>query len=227
VAANRDNHSQRAVGVKLLVAWLADQPGDTWQQRWIASGADAAGAAWRQVPAAWLAAHDQLSPWRRDALVAAVPVMIAADVVRPSMDWLVGGGPARGGGLFVRTMRAVRDPEGFARLAASCAADPAVSAVVGGQVLFRAALIMAAKGGTLTDVTVGDVVELLDAQAQVHVSAGSGRVVFYRLLHQMGIFTADAPPTLRVLRTAGQRSPEELIDRYRLACQPIRDLLVD
>jgi integrase len=227
VVANRDKHSQRAVGVRLLVAWLADQAGDTWQQRWIASGADAAGAAWRQVPAAWLAARGEPSPWRRDALVGAVPLMIAADVVRPSLDWLVGGGPARGGGLFVRTMRAVRDPEGFARLAASCAADPAVSAVAGGQVLFRAALIMAAKGGTLTDVTVGDVVELLDAQAHIHVSAAAGRVVFYRLLHQMGVFAADAPPTLRALRTAGQRSPEELIDRYRLACRPIRDLLVD
>ena len=32
---------------------------------------------------------------------------------------------------------------------------------------------------------------------------------------------------MRELRAAGQRSPEELIDRYELVCQPIRDLLVD
>ena len=43
----------------------------------------------------------------------------------------------------------------------------------------------------------------------------------------MGIFGPTAPPTLRALRTEGQRSPEELIDRYRLNCRPVRDLLVD
>ena len=30
-------------GMPLLLDWLADQPGDTWQQRWLASGADAGG----------------------------------------------------------------------------------------------------------------------------------------------------------------------------------------
>ena len=43
----------------------------------------------------------------------------------------------------------------------------------------------------------------------------------------MGIFGPGAPARLRELRTAGQRTPAELIDRYHLACQPIRDLLVE
>ena len=43
----------------------------------------------------------------------------------------------------------------------------------------------------------------------------------------MGIFGPAAPDRLRQLRTAGQRTPEELIDRHQLACRPIRDLLVD
>lgn len=42
-----------------------------------------------------------------------------------------------------------------------------------------------------------------------------------------GILGADAPTTLQELRSTGQRTPEELIDRYDLACEPIRDLLVD
>ena len=227
VLANRYKQNQRAVGVKLLVAWLADQKGKTWQQRWLASGADAAGAGWRQVPAAWLLAHGEPSPWRRDALVEAVPVVIAADAVRPTMGWMVRGGPARGGGLFVRTMRAIRDRDGFARLADACATDAAVSAVARGHVLYRAAIIMAAKGGTLANITVGDVTELLDAQAGTHASPAAGSVLFYRLLHQLGILGPAAPPTLRALRTGGQRSPDELIDRYGLASRPIRDLLVE
>src|SRR5665647_2864114 len=35
---------RRRLGLKRSVDWLADQHGDTWQQRWIASGADGAAA---------------------------------------------------------------------------------------------------------------------------------------------------------------------------------------
>lgn len=40
-------------------------------------------------------------------------------------------------------------PNGFARLAGACDADPGVSMVASGQTSYRAAMIMAAKGGTL------------------------------------------------------------------------------
>ena len=33
---------------------LLDQPGSTWQQRWLASSAQAAGAGWKQPCASWL-----------------------------------------------------------------------------------------------------------------------------------------------------------------------------
>jgi hypothetical protein len=32
----------RRQGLPVLLDWLADQPGRTWQERWLASGADAA-----------------------------------------------------------------------------------------------------------------------------------------------------------------------------------------
>ena len=46
-------------------------------------------------------------------------------------------------------------------------------------------------------------------------------------MRTMGFLGEDAPGTLRELRTAGQRTPEDMVDRYRLAGQPVRDLLVD
>jgi integrase len=217
--------ARRANGLRLLVAWLEDQPGRTWQARWASSGADAAGAAWRQVPAKWLEATGQGSAWRTDRLVEALPVVVSADVVRPSLDWLVGGGPA-GGGLLARNMAVARDPEGFAELAARCDTIPGVSATARAQVLYRATLVLAAKGGKLGDVTVGDVVELFDAQASLRASPASGRTLFYRVLRDMGVLGPGAPSTLRALRTRGQRSPEDLIDRYGIACGPVRDLLV-
>jgi hypothetical protein len=49
-------------------------------------------------------------------------VAISADLVRPSLPWLVGGGLARGGRLLPN-LEASCDPEGFARLRSLCHAD--------------------------------------------------------------------------------------------------------
>jgi hypothetical protein len=217
--------SKRFLGVTLLLDWLADHPGRSWQERWCATGSDAAGRAWRELPQDWLSRHGY-GTWRQEALVEALPVVVSADLVRPSLPWLVSGAPARGG-LLVRTIAAARDREAFARLQAACDADSGLSATASARVLFRAALLLAAKGGRLADIAVGDVLELLDAEARVHASPTNGGPLFYRLLHQLGIFGHQAPTTLRELRTSGQRTPEELVDRYGLACRPIRALLVD
>ena len=211
--------------MNLLLGWLADQPGHTWQERWVASGADAAGAEWRELSAAWLRGGDHHAEWRHGALNGAVVVAMSADIVRPSLGWLVAGVAGKNGAL-VRTLERSRGPEGFARLRALCAADPAVSAATERLTVYRSALLMAAKGGTLTEITVGDVLELLDVEAGTR-RVTTGTAVFYRMLHQLGIFGGRPPGTLHQLRSTGQRSPEELIDRYRLASAPVRDVLVD
>ncbi|MHB1555500.1 MAG: site-specific integrase [Acidimicrobiales bacterium] len=216
-----------ATGLGLALDWLEDQEGGTWQQRWLKSGAEEARAAWREVPTSWLAARGDRSRWHSGALVESVPVLIAADAIRPSLGWLVDGGAGRGSGVFVRAMAAARDPEGFSALGAACDADPSISATARSLVLYRSAQIMAAKGGRLADVCVGDVVEVIDALTEVHRPRNLGCALLYRLLAQMGTFGPDAPATLRALRVGGQRSPEELIDRYGLLCRPVRDLLVD
>jgi len=46
--AGEDNRSR---GVRIVVDWLQTQPGDTWQQRWLASGAEDNGRVdWRGFP---------------------------------------------------------------------------------------------------------------------------------------------------------------------------------
>ena len=69
--------------------------------------------------------------------------------------------------------------------------------------------------------------ELLEAEARVSVKARGGGAVCYRMLYSLGNFGTAAPATLREARHDGQRTPGELIDRYHLACRPVRDLLVD
>jgi integrase len=213
------------LGLQLLLDWLADQPGDTWQGRWLASGADTAGGSWRQVTADWLRGHGHHSGHRQEVLTRAVVVAISADLIRPSLSWLAEANFRKG--ILVNALAQFRDPEGFRQLRAACSADPAVSASAAGRAVYRTALIVAAKGGTVGDITTGDVLELLEAEAEAHGTAVGATHLFYRVLHAMSVFGPGAPATLRELRTGGQRTPAELIDRYQLACRPVRDLLVE
>lgn len=225
VSGSAGAQKERVLGLKSLLDWLEDQPGDSWQDRWLASGAGIAGREWREVPAAWLHGRGQYSGVRLGRLSAALLTVICADTVRPSTGWFAGA-VMRGGHLSLG-MQATRDTEGFARLRELCERDPHVSAGARAHVLHRAAVIIGAKGGLLRQITVGDVMELLDAEASAHakpMAHGSG---FYRMLHRMGIFEPAAPQMLRELTASRQRTPGELIDRYDLACRPVRDLLVD
>ena len=112
-------------------------------------------------------------------------------ILRPALSWLAVK-PA-GPGSLGRDLARARDPGGFARLRELCDGDPHVSAVRTAM-RHRATLIPAAKGGTIADITVGDVLEILDAEPGTRPRFGEG-AVFYRLLHPMGTFGAGAPAT--------------------------------
>ena len=88
----------------------------------------------------------------------------------------------------------------------------------------RCAVIIAAKGGRLVDITVGDVVELFDAEDRLKADPRS-RPATFKVLREMGVFGADVP-AWRSLRRRGQLSVEELVDRYPVACRPVRSLFV-
>ena len=134
------------------------------------------------------------------------------------------GSPTRWAGL--------RDPAGIAALrelrkpapSGTSTFDPAVE---------RIAVIMAAKGGLVADITPGDCIELLDCCRQAFTGDGTSASrhspFFYQLLHAAGAFPPAAPATVRMISTqfAGQLTAEQLVDRYDLACRPVRDLLVD
>ncbi len=216
----------RRRGLVRVLGWLEQQPGDTWQDRWLASSADVHGnVAWRSLPA------QCESGTRRAATISeqvwlnirgAMSLLICADVVRPSLSWLLT--PATPVGLVADLSRG-RDPDGFARLAALARTDGS-NCHTTQLALRRIAAILAAHGGRIGDITVGDCLQLLDALEQRAAGPGARSPYFYQLLRTAGVF-ADNAPTARGLRTQGQLSCEQLIDRYRIACRPIRDLLVD
>ena len=225
-AGSRHLQQDRRRGLIRVLKWLQQQPGDTWQDRWIASGADAAGnAAWRGLLAGWLASTGQ-GPGDPDhvSLMAGrgITLLVCADVIRPSLGWLLT--PATATGLAAEMAR-TRDPGGFAALAAICQAN-CVNSHTAQLAQRRIATILAAKGGLIADITVGDCLELLRIAGDLQHSNGASSPYFYQLLRAAGILADEMPPA-RALRTQGQLSCEQLIDRYDIQCRPVRDLLVD
>jgi integrase len=215
----------RRRGTAKLLHWLSSFPGDTWQQRWEASGAeDLPGSSWLELPLDWLRDNGLAASYDANDLSSGLLMLICGDVIRPGMAWMV----TRGHKYLAPVMAEVRDPDGFARLRELAESGPAASLKDARLAATRIATLLACKGGVISDITVGDCVELADTQRLVHARGGQKKVDFYLRLHALGIFPADAPATIRAFGMAqGQLTIGELVDRYRLQCKPIRDLIVD
>jgi hypothetical protein len=223
VAAGRAAFQRRRLGVVRLLDWLDRQPGATWQQRWLASGADQMGNAdWWRPLLAWLRpSAPSCGVSMSSNLRVCALLLVGADAIRPSLEWVL---TPRVPQELVAAMARTRDPDGFAELAALCRSS-AAGRTMKTAALRRAATIIAVKGGAIRDITVGDCLELsvaIDGRS-LRKNRGMG---FYQLLHQMGVFGPQAPSTIRVFSTRGRLSPAQLIDRYGIRCRPVRDVLV-
>src|SRR6266545_4443588 len=139
----------------------------------------------------------------------------------PGVSWLL---TPRTPQSLVTELARTRDPDGFAEFAALCDASPTGRTMTMGA-MRRVATIVAIKGGTVHDITVGDCLELtltLDGDTR-RKNKGLG---FYQLLHQMGVFGPHAPSTLRAFATQGQLSPAQMLAPYGIQCAPIRELIL-
>ncbi len=151
-------------------------------------------------------------------------MLICGDVLRPGLPWML----TRMHRYLASGMAEVRDPDGFARFHRLAESGPASSRKDAQIAATRIATLLACKGGRIGDITVGDCVELVDAQRRVHARGGQKKVDFYLRLRALGTFPEDAPATIRAFGLAlGQLSIEELVDRYQIRCRPVRDLIVD
>jgi len=214
----------RRKGLRRVLEWLAEHPGSSWQERWLATGAGTTGNRhWRGLFDRWREAQGHGAVPKPGS---ALRVLICADVIRPSLKFLTKPATFR---LLAEEMGRSRDPDGFAALEAMV--DPVVGRASGTRddEVNRIAAIMATKGGLVRDITVGDCLEFLGllAQEREETTRHRGGRTFYQRLHRLGVFGPEAPTTIRAFTNAGQLTAEQLIDRYDIACTPIRDLLVD
>jgi integrase len=222
----KEQRVRRRRGLVSVIEWLAAHPGQTWQERWQATGADALGnAGW------WQPSLDRLQAgsMRHGSSVSvtsnlrvSLNLLVCADAIRPSLHWLLTPFAPH---HLATDMARVRDQEGFAGLAARCSASGS-AATMAKSIMRRAATIVAAKGGLVSDITVGDCLELeqLQGAGMRRTNRGAG---LYDALHSMGIFGPGAPSTLRAFATQGQLSPEQMLQRFGIRYEPVRRLLND
>jgi hypothetical protein len=193
--------------VREITTWLAGFGGETWQQRWVASGADRGGRAWRGEP----------SKSRRADLIRGAQALICLGVIHPDYPWLLGTGF---NSLFATYQRSC-DPDGFTRVRQALAgqgADPRTTH----NALYHLARIRIAAARPLDAVT-GD--DLIDCHWAVRDQRKPATPVeaLWRALHSMEIIAG--PARLKAVVRHRRHSIDELVDRHQVACRPVRDLI--
>jgi hypothetical protein len=216
-----DKRAGRGRSTGLVLGWLEIWPGETWQQRWQASGAESHGQVWHDA----LDEHLTALPTALSRLAArrhanvGISCLLCLRVLRPGYDWMISS-------HFSQTycfLRASIDPAFFA--------DAAAALERGGHrerirvdALNHLTRVVAHTGRAPRQLTTTDV---LDYHVKLRASGRNtdSLGLAWEVLCETNVFPG-ATPSFRAARHRGQRSVAELVDDYELACGPMRDLLV-
>ena len=208
-------------GLTALLGWLEQQPGQTWQERWLASGAEAQPKTWTSLVLPGAVGIVASTPKHaRTDLLTAMRTMLTGQVLRPGYAWLLRYHPY----VLLEEARSRIDPAGFARLRAHCDATGRRNPQDRREALNRITWILLNKGGLIRDITIGDCIELSSALQEHQCQGANNRPLFYTLLAETGVLPVGAPPILRATRMTGQRTPAELVGKYSLHSEPMREL---
>ena len=211
------------LGATMLLDWLETQAGSSWQERWVASGVETTGRRWTDRVTGELVRSDLTAQRLRTLLMAGMRLLLVGQVLRPGYQWLL----EYRAKILLQDVRTVIDPAGFARLAKHGHTTRPNNPDDLRNALNRITYIALCKGGTVGDITVGDCLELDEAQRTYQSTGLFNRPLFYSLLAETGAFPVGVPPSMRAARSAGQRTVAEIVNRYGLRSATIRELLVD
>jgi integrase len=201
--------ARRHHGLGLLLDWLEGAQGSSWQARWVQLG----------EPTDWQAAAGATTKWQRLGMTAAMTSLLCHRVIQPSYPWLFG---QRLQTLQALLFAATDQGEDARLVAAGCRAG--MSATMLGQALSVLPYVLVHTGRRLEGLTAADVLAYGQARRALGKPA-LGVAAAQHLLHELGI--VDEPAVTKgVGWRVGQRTMAELVDRYPIACRPVRDLLV-
>lgn len=211
-----DHYTMRGLPtfVQQLLDWLSGFPGETWEERWLSSGADGAPQSLGRGIFAGNGAYGS----------AALNRLLLAGVIRPSYGWQLG---TRGGAHLERKLLDLRDPDTTAAMRRSA---PYSRGLPRHQADAEKALarVVIRTGRRLGQLRGDDLLHYADV---VRTSGRHRREhLAWELMVAVGAFDGE-PPTLRAAWSAKgntrQHSTSTLVDRYGIPPSGVRDLLVD
>lgn len=200
-----------------ILAGLESVPGMGWQQRWTASGAEQA-TPW-DAGLRRLAAGNQVPPTRRLGAKQGFMALLLVQAILPGYGFLTAFHPAS---HWYGEVRAVLAPAMFAQLAAR-ADEMGMSAPTRESALLVVSKLVVHTGLAPQQLGVAEFDELYDLEYTRVGHALTGTVAAWDLLRGYGI---PAELGYREHRLVGQQSTAQMVDRYRLRCQAVRDVLV-
>ncbi|WP_244438737.1 tyrosine-type recombinase/integrase [Mycolicibacterium septicum] len=203
-------------GARALLTRLNGYPGDTWEQRWLASGSDAAPMTWMDHPD--LPQYDRYSP-----TLLGMNALLQLRVLRPSYSWMLDSRTKvntaqfieHNGGNALTKLRQLAEYQG-SLLRHQRDAEAGL------------ARVMIRTGKTIEQITGDDLLYYADV---VKTSGRQRREhLLWELLVRLGPLATEAP-TLRAAWSAKgntrQHSTATLVDRYGIPPSGVRDLLAD
>ncbi|MEU8139561.1 tyrosine-type recombinase/integrase [Streptodolium elevatio] len=213
--------TSRALGADRLLAWLETFPGDTWGERWEASGVEDAQGHWTDAAVQFVvqSASQPLSlSGARRVCGFGLDALLSLGVLRPGIAFLIRGRLKQ---AYVH-VREMTDPELYARAEAYGRRTGARERHLADSLNHLARVTMNT-GLPPQDMTPAHLVEYHRVVSQL-VNARS-LVLAFDMLRETGVFPPGTPP-LRSHLHRGQRTVAELVDMYQVQCAPVREVLV-
>ncbi|MGW2090234.1 tyrosine-type recombinase/integrase [Streptomyces sp. NPDC001880] len=215
---------KRRLGVRMLFGHLATFPGNTWQERWEASGFNEEGASSVNVLARPGVGYDSGN------LISALRMAFSLRIFQPSL-------PGFRANMFIRYpeffRKLQRDPQ-LDSVFAKIAAHPEMNNLNRLRAKFDITCALTTQGIALADLSPSALLHYsLEVRRLGNVfgadsrGARFGALAAWEVLHGAGHFPHGTPPTLRMFLYNGQKTVEELVDAYPVKNADIRQLLID
>jgi hypothetical protein len=208
-------HGPRRRGARTIMEWLLRFPGAGWQQRWLNSGADD-GVAWIEQ----ITADDPRSrASAREEIHRGLYCLLALRLNLPSYGFIAANRPL----ALYTNIQATISPDAFGR-AEKAAAVLGITTRHRIEAILILTKVVLHTGRRLDQLTEADVVGFRD-----WFRARDGRTKFglhgaWDMLVAIGVLPVGSSLSNTVRQ--GQRPTAELVDRHRIASQPVRALLI-
>ncbi|MFI8340757.1 tyrosine-type recombinase/integrase [Streptomyces sp. NPDC085639] len=215
---------KRRAGIRMLFGHLETLPGETWQERWEASGFNEENA-----PSVTTLGRSGVG-YDGSNMVSGLKMMFAARGIQPSLS----GFRANKFADYADPFRMVQKDPRLDEFFATVDAQQQLSAVHRHRAKFDITCALTTQGIDLVDLSPAALLHYSLENKRLGLTHGANKdttrfaaLGAWEILHKVGHFPPGTAPTLRTFIYNGQRSVEQLVDQYGIKNAGVRQLLID